>query len=234
MGLLQLRLKKVPGVVGIYGKTKDQFPASMSMLHPEAAAAYQQMLKEVGPVKVSDMYRSAEQSLKACREKAGVLPPGFSAHNYGLAIDIDVDHILTATKRTKQVLDTAMLSCGWWCHRKDGKRGMEDWHYTYLGVGKDAAPFLEEADESRNLQRATEAKIVAVYGDELVLDQFEVQAALKKLGLYSGSIDGLLGPRSAESLAAFQRTWCLKETGKLDTKTERTLALVSADRLVTE
>lgn len=232
MALLQLKLKKVPGVVGIYGKTKDQFPASMSMLHPEAAAAYADAIKAVGPLKVSDMYRSAEQSLAACREKTGVMPPGWSAHNYGLAIDIDVDFILKATKRDKPTLDRAMLSAGWWCHRKDGRRGMEDWHYTYFGVGKAAQPFLDVAEDDRTIQKATEAKIVATYGDELKLDPFEAQAALKKLGFYSGAIDGVIGPRGKEALSAFQRAWCLTENGKLDVKTERTLALVSADKII--
>ncbi len=37
MGLLQLRLARVPDVVGIYGASKDQFPARMAYLQPDAA-----------------------------------------------------------------------------------------------------------------------------------------------------------------------------------------------------
>lgn len=234
MSLLTLRLKRVPNVLGIYGKTKDQFPASMAFLHPDAAAAYEAACKVVGRLRVSDMLRTAEASLQAMQTKAGVQPPGFSAHNYGLAIDIDTDAMLTATKLDKKALDAKMASCGWCCHRKDGRRGMEDWHYNFLGVGKDAAAFLAVCEGKSSTALAIEAKIAAIHGDDLTLDPYEAQTALAKLGLYGGAIDGDLGPRTKQGIAAFQRAWKLKESGTLDARTERTLALVSANKLVME
>lgn len=228
MGLLQLRLVRLTGVVGIYGATKDQFPARMSYLQADAALAYQQAAKALS-LRVSDMFRTAEESLRARAEKSGVQPPGFSAHNYGMAIDIDTDAVLKANKLDKPALDKAMESYGWWCHRKDGRRGSEDWHYNFLGVGQAAQPYLDAAKSSTVRSAAVEARIVKTFGDDLLLTAEEAQIALAKMRLYSGEIDGKFGGGSMQALKAFQRAWKLPDTGKLDAKTERTLAYVTAD-----
>jgi hypothetical protein len=232
MALLNLRLKKIPGVEGIYGKTGNFFPASAALLYPDAADAFVAANAAL-KVRVSDMLRSAEESMKARQEKRGVQPPGFSGHNFGLAIDIDVEVMLKRGKLTKPKLDEAMRSFGWWCHRRDGLRGMEDWHYNFLGKKAAAEPFLEKAYKT-STAGAVEAKIKAVYGDELVLTPVEMQEALKKMRFYSGAIDGAIGPRTTAALAAFQRAWSLPDTGKMDEKTERTLAFVSCSTTIQE
>ena len=147
MSLLAIRLKRIPNILGIYGPNKDQFPARMSMLHPDAAAAFDAVIALTGQrLRVSDMYRTPAESLKAMQTKRGVQPPGYSAHNFGFAIDIDTDAMLAALKCTKAVLDVTMQSKGWYCHRKDSKRGMEDWHYNFLG--DDSARWLASASAS--------------------------------------------------------------------------------------
>lgn len=228
MGLLQLRLARVPNVVGIYGASKSLFPARMAYLNPEAVAPFLEASKKLG-LRVSDMYRTAEESLLAMQKKTGVQPPGFSAHNYGFAIDIDVDAALKTNKLSKAQLDLALEESGWWCHRKDSLRGMEDWHYNYLGKGAEAARFLAESGKSTNRSAAVAAKIVAVFGDQLRLTAEEAQIALTKMRLYSGEIDGIWGGGSRQALTAFQRAWLLQTNGKLDNRTERTLAYVTAD-----
>jgi hypothetical protein len=230
MSRLSLNLVSVPNVLGIYGATKDVFPAKMARLHPDAAAAFLAAEKGLGVrLRVSDMFRTAEQSLQARAQKAGVQPPGWSLHNYGVAIDIDTDAMLKSTKLAKPALDKEMEKYGWFCHRKDGKRGMEDWHYNYFGVGEAAAPFLKACASSTNTSAGGDAKILSLYKDALTLDAKEVQECLAHLKLYSGEIDGAIGPRSKEALMAFQRTWKLQPSGQVDKKTERTLAYVSAD-----
>ena len=228
MGLLQLKISRVLNVVGIYGKTLDQFPARMAFLHPDAAPAYVAAAKSLR-LKVSDMFRTAEESLRARAEKSGVQPPGYSAHNYGLAIDIATDAVLAATKLTKPNLDKEMEAFGWYCHRKDGKRGMEDWHYNYFGNRDEALPWVEACAKSTNRSSGIEAKIKATFGDQLLLTPEEAQIALSKMRYYSGEIDGVFGRGSKESLMAFQRAWKLPVTGQLDARTERTLAYVSAE-----
>lgn len=228
MGLLQLKLVRVPNVVGIYGADKKSFPARMSYLQPDAAVAYAVIARDL-KVSVSDMFRTAEESLRARAEKSGVQPPGYSAHNYGMAIDIATDAVLAATKLTKPALDDEMSARGWWCHRKDGKRGSEDWHYNFLGVGAAATPFLAAAAKSTVRAASVDARIEATFGDQLKLTPEEAQIALAKMKLYNGEIDGIFGRGSKQSLLAFQRAWKLPETGELDARTERTLAYVTAE-----
>lgn len=230
MSRLSLNLVSVPNVLGIYGASKDVFPARMARLHPDAAAAFLEAEKGLGVrLRVSDMFRTAEQSLQARAQKAGVQPPGWSLHNYGIAIDIATDDMLKATKLTKPDLDDRMEQYGWFCHRKDGKRGMEDWHYNYLGKGEAAAPFLKASAASTNTSAAGDAKILSLYADQLALTPVEVQECLAHLKLYNGELDGVIGKRSKEAIMAFQRTWKLQPSGQIDKKTERTLAYVSAD-----
>jgi len=230
MSRLALNLVSVPNVLGIYGASKSDFPAKMARLHPDAAAAFKAAEAGLGiRIRVSDMFRTAEQSLQARATKKGVMPPGWSLHNYGIAIDIDTDNVLKATKLTKPALDKEMEEYGWYCHRKDGKRGFEDWHFNFLGVGEAAAPFLKVAASSTNTSSAGDAKILSLYKDALTLTPVEVQECLAHLKLYSGDLDGQIGPRSKEAIMAFQRTWRLQPSGQVDKKTERTLAYVSAD-----
>lgn len=227
MARLSLNLVRVPNVLGIYGANKDQFPARMSLLHPEAAAAFAAAEKGMGTrLRVSDMFRTAEQSLQAMQEKTGVQPPGFSLHNYGIAIDVDIDSMLAATKLSKPAFDLLMRDHGWYCHRKDGKRGSEDWHYNHLGPN--AAEFLKVSEKSTNTSAAGDAKILALYKDGLELTPIEVQECLAAIKMYSGGIDGQIGPRSKQALMAFQRAWRLQPSGQIDERTERTLSYVSA------
>lgn len=46
-----------------------------------------------------------------------------------------------------------------------------------------------------------------------------VQAALMRLGLYYGDIDGLLGPKTRAALRAFQRSQGIVQTGRMDIQT---------------
>lgn len=230
MPLLTLRLRRVPNVLGIYGKTGDYFPPSAAWLTPDAANAFEAAQRALGQrIRVSDVFRTAEQSLAARAEKTGVQPPGFSLHNYGIAVDVDIDSMLKALRMKKPAFDAAMQAHGWYCHRKDGARGPEDWHFNFLGP--DAARHLELSKRSTNTSAAGESMIIAIHGDDLTLEPKETQEALQKLRLYHGDIDGDLGPRTREALKAFQRTWKIRDSGELDERTERTLAYVTANRV---
>lgn len=227
MPRLTLKLTTLPSVLGIYGTKKDQFPTRMSRLHPDAAAAFQAAEADLKQrIRVSDMFRTAEQSMQAREEKSGVQPPGYSLHNYGIAIDVAIDAMLQGLKCSKSMLDARMTAFGWYCHRKDGNRGSEDWHYNYLGPNGQAL-INQYSPKSTNTSAAAESRIQALYGPELKLDEKEVQECLAFLKLYSGEIDGKIGPRSQQSIKAFQRAWKLPETGAVDSKTERTLAYVA-------
>ncbi len=229
---MQIKLVRV-NVLGIYGKSGDAFPRAASLLHPDAAAAFEAFARHFAPIRCSDVFRSPEQSLAARNQKSGVQPPGFSAHNFGLAIDVDQARMMRDHNLTKPALDKALADYGWHCHRRDGVPGaFESWHYNFLGRDSAAKPFLALAN--RTTAPSVEAKILELYGAAFELDPVEAQTALASVGLYRGEADGIFGPRSKAALAAFQRSWELPATGELDARTQRTLATVSAQLQITE
>ena len=234
MARLQVQLVQMTNVLGIYGATKDVMPERMARLRPDAAVAFTAAETALGQrIRVSDMFRTAEQSFQAMQTKKGVQPPGWSLHNYGIAIDIDTDAMLPAFKGKKADMDKFMEGFGWWCHRRDSKRGMEDWHYNFLGSnGRLLVDASDKPTKRTSTSAAADARIQAMYGPGLSLTPVEVQECLAHLKLYGGEQDGKIGPRSQEAIRAFQRTWKLAETGTVDARTERTLAYVAADIVV--
>lgn len=222
--MLRLVLKSLSetSVRGIYGPAEDRLPERMRLLHPDAAASF---LGMADFVVVSDMFRSPESSLRAVREKRGAQPPSYSAHNYGLAIDLAID----ATRKrwnlgTKQRLDEEMEARGWFCHRRDHALEHEAWHFNFLGVGAHIPVDLQATSS------LIEARIVELHGASFGADERACQEMLARLRLYAGAIDGDIGPLSRESIRAFQRTWGLKESGALDRRTRRTLVYVTCER----
>jgi len=226
-----LHLAALPSdrVRGVYkvGGVDGRMPARALFLQRDAAHSFLDDLAEV--VTVSDVFRSAESSLAAVREGRGAKAPGYSGHNFGLSIDLDVPATQKAIGagvgvNAKRVLDDWLAVRGWYCHRSDHAVPRwkpvpnEAWHANFLPghVWGNSSP------------AALEARIVELYGGAFVLDEPAQQTALATLRLYHGAIDGDLGPLSKEGLRSFQRTWNLPETGKADSRTQRTLAFVSA------
>jgi len=228
---MNLILVCMTDVLGIYGSSKSDFPKSMSYLAPDAAQAYINIC-HINRLRISDMYRSPEQSLIARQTKSGVQPPGFSAHNFGVAIDVDVDDCLSRFKKSKPQFDSLMEGFGWYCHRKDGKRGFEDWHYNFLGDMKSDPTIKSKFESGSTTADAVEEKIRLMYGSHFTLTSKQIQSELSKLKLYSGDIDGIIGPRTRMAVSIFQKTWGLKESGEADERTMRTLVTVAADKHV--
>ncbi len=225
--VLQLTTISASDVVGIYdvGGKASQMPPRTRFLHPAAADSFLGPLHEKAIV--SDMFRTPESSLAAVRAGRGAMPPGYSAHNYGLAIDLDIRPTMKRVGvKTKEALDDWMENLGWFCHRRDHAMDSEAWHYNFLGVGTAISAKV------RATAGYVEAKILGLYGDSFELDAESAQGALQTLRIYRGEIDGDWGPLSREACRVFQRGWGLTDTGKLDGRTQRTLAYVAADRVV--
>lgn len=226
---LQLRLVAMPsdrvrGIYDIKGKP-DRMPDRSLFLHPDVVPDY---LAIADQVVVSDMFRDATGSLLAKRSKRGAAAPGYSAHNYGLAIDIDIAatrHNLRAT--SKGDLDAKMAAHGFVCLRTDHDTGgFESWHYTHLGRG------YQVTSHEEYLTAETEARIRQFYAAQWRPTAWQCQEALARLRLYHGEIDGILGPLSIEAMTAFKRTWGLFNGRPWDAKARRTLAYVAAERVI--
>lgn len=231
--MLRLRLSPLPETLrGPDDEAyKGRVPRRARFLHPAAAASLLELVAKHPWLTFTDVYRSPESSLAARRSKRGVQPPGFSAHNFGLAVDLDLGACLRGSKLRYAEMTEAMQGGGWYCHRRDlDGTAIEAWHFNHLGA--DARRYLAEADPQAANTWAwpVEAKIVELYGEAFKLTDLEVQQALAALRFYTGDLDGKLGPISRESIGAFQRAWGLRDDGQAGPRTRRVLAVVSAER----
>jgi hypothetical protein len=178
---LILQLTGIPAdrASGVYviGGVAGRLPDRARFLYPAAADSYLGPLNEV--VVVSDMFRSAESSLAAVRSGRGARAPGFSGHNYGLSLDLDVRATMRRLGvRSKTELDEWMEKAGWYCYRRDhamtSLKG-ECHHFNFLGVGTEISPKV------RSTSRYLEARIVSLYGDGFRLGTIGAQRALEAL-----------------------------------------------------
>jgi hypothetical protein len=215
---------------GIYGLSRDQLPARAAFLHPEAAASVDVLERDTGGLIYSDVLRSADASLAAVVSGRGAQPPGYSGHNFGVSVDLDVDRVLREKRWKYDRLLQVMELHGWYCYCRDGKRGEEDWHFNYYGPR--APDILSKLTTARvTWARGAEHAIEAFYPlASFVLKPTEIQTLLKKLSFYSGAVDGQFGPLTNQAVAAFCRAWELPNT--TDLRFQRTLGFVGAERAV--
>jgi hypothetical protein len=216
-------------IEGIYGPEKSALPDRMRFLLPEAIASVEALTAAGHRLRASDVYRSGEKSREAVRSnKAGVQRAAYSAHNYGLAMDVDTGEVMKRWKLDKKALDDLMDAHGWVCHRMDHDPGaLENWHYNFLDLPGTASGNRYRGLITKSSAPAVEQRIQDLYGAAFDLDGKAVQAALKKLGHFAGQIDGSLAGATRDALRAFQRDWDLDESGQADARTMRTLAFVA-------
>jgi len=135
--MMKLNLASLPATLrGIYGATKDKLGAHQLFGHPDLASAISRLESAGVRLIFSDIFRSAKGSLDARRAKPGLVqPPGYSAHNFGLAVDIDHAAVMKELRIDKKKLDELLASYGLYCHRTDHALASEAWHYNALGPG---------------------------------------------------------------------------------------------------
>jgi hypothetical protein len=210
-----------------------RLPARLAFLRPEAAQAIALVQGLYGRIILTDAFRSPESSLQAMTEKRGVMPPGFSGHNFGLSIDVDVDGTMKRWGCSYAELVERLAEVGFYCHRPDGRRGFEDWHFNWFGAQAAAYLAQRRAPEARTWALPLESLIVDLYADGFIVSPSEAQTILARLRMYAGEIDGIIGPRSRAAIQAFQRAWAIRDvSGALDTRTQRVMALVGAERVL--
>lgn len=233
---MKLSLHALPGTTrGIYttqSNGSNSLPTRFLFLHPRCAVGFAQLEAGTGGLIYSDILRSAEESLHAVQTKTGVQPPAYSGHNFGFSFDVAVEETLKLRGWDYARLLKEMEDHGWYCHRRDGAHGYrqsESWHFNFFGV--DFGKYIGRA-VTGGWAAPLEALIQDTYGPQFLLSDSDVQAGLKKLGMYAGDVDGILGPLSHQGVAAFQRAWKLPESGIADGPTQRALAFVAAEREV--
>lgn len=226
--MLVIKLKSLGHVRGIYGPHKDQFPTRAAFMHPEAADAFAAFNEETGPHAFSDILRGPDESLLAAKSGRGAQMPGYSGHNFGLSFDIDVERTMKEKNWSYEDVCRAAVNFGFYGYRQDLSRGAEEWHFNYLGLH--AKDILPRTSDRGKWQYAAE-EIIKVYYPRIVpLTTYEIQEGLKKVGMYSGSIDGQIGPLCKTSTSVFCQAWKLGTVDPNNEHFQRTLAFVTATK----
>ena len=224
---MELLLKELPP--SLQHHTGGPVPKWMRVLRPDTADSLMALETESGGLVYNDIWRSAEISLWAMQQKAGVQAPGYSAHGFGLAVDFAVDATLARRGWSYAQFLAFMEAHRWFCHRRDGKRGSEDWHFHFLPKGP--IDFIKLADPKKPGTWAlpVETRMLELYGNDFLLDTIAEQKALRTLKLYTGDVDGIVGPATKKAAEAFRRKWCLALTDPM-ARYLRTLAFVTATK----
>jgi hypothetical protein len=199
------------------------------LLLPEAARALNTLQQDAGGLIYKDMWRCATSSLMAKRVHKGAHLPGYSSHNFGLAVSIDVEEILNEKKITYEDLLYLMKKRGWYCHRRDGAKDQPgSGHFNFLGDDPDK--YLSRATlDPMSWDRPAELRIYELYGTDFSLSPPQVQSLLKALGFFHGEVNGHIDLYSREAIMAFQRAWDLVPDGVPNITLQRVLTFVSAD-----
>lgn len=97
-----------------------------------------------------------------------------------------------------------------------------------LGIGGAALDFAADADDVPNASENTlsMAEISHHWINAANLSKDDIrwaQVELHMIGLYNGSLDGVMGPETRRALAAFQKSNGLERTAMLDQQTADTL-----------
>jgi len=226
---MKLLLSELPSLKGIYD---GKLPARLSYLHPEAAKALLGLEKETGGLTYTSMLRSANQSLVARRTKPKLaLPPGYSGHNYGLSVDLDLKTNQAEFKASYSDIIDMMVKHGWYCHRRDGKGGAESWHFNYFG--EEADRYLKLSNQwGSTWKLPVEGKMVILYREAWQMTDQQVQGALAKMGFYKELVDGQWGEHSREALYSFRRAYFLSGGTKPNPIDKRTLSFATATKKV--
>lgn len=201
----------------------------LPFLAQDAADALVAIEKDTDGLIYTDMWRDPTMSLLSRRMKKTSQLPGYSPHNFGLAVDIDVKAILEEKKIRYEDLLRIMKKRGWICFRRDGLEGPDYDHFNFLG--EFSAKYLTRCTlDPTTWGNAAEYFIWERFGKELQLETRDVQLRLTALRFYTGPITGMKDLYTREAILAFQRAWDLIQSGSPDMTTCRVLAFVTAER----
>jgi len=208
-------------------------PAKNKLLAIDAAASLKLVEKESGGLVYSDMWQDGVDVFRASRMSPGSPRPGYSSHQFGFGLDLDLPASLDRLKISYPELLKFMEKNFWYCYRRDGAPALcGSEHFDYFGE-KALRYLLKATHDPIKWPRAAEERIYELYGDDFQLSLAQVQGGLSKLGLYSLPISGELDTYTREALMVFQRAWKLTEDGTASQSTCRVLSVRTADLEIT-
>jgi hypothetical protein len=201
---------------------RGRVPERFRYLSPEAAMSLGLLLHDVNNELVfTDIYRSAAASRQAYASKPGTQRPGYSAHGYGLAFDLDLGATLRRMSVRYAELVDILGDYNWYCHRRDlDDTGSEAWHFNYLGPEADRFLAWSDPQEPATWAAPIELRILERWGQDFHMDDRQVTGAVARAG--------------CKDVRQFQALWNLDVDGIAGPKTQRTLAFVTAEIVVTK
>jgi len=201
----------------------------MPLLAPDAADALIELEKDTDGLVYADFWRDGISSLLAKRLNKSTHLPGYSSHNFGFGIDVDVKTVLAEKKILYEYLLHLMKKRGWYCRRRDGEENqLNSNHFDYLGP--EANKYLYKCTlNPETWDMPAEQRIIEKYNPEFQLPLSEVQIGLAKLGMFKGQTNGTSDVYTREAILAFQRAWDLIPNGYADYQFCRVLSFVTAD-----
>lgn len=209
----------------IKGEVKNPY------LDKEAAFSLVLVERDTGGLVYTEMWRDALSSILVRRTNTSTPPPGYSAHNYGLSIQIDMRASMKVKKLSHDDLTKILERHGWFCQRRD-----EGFDISEVGAcqfnyfGKDHDKYLSKASQdATSWLTPSEFYIWEKYRDDFQLETADVQNKLGSLGLYRGTITGQRDLYTREAIMAFQRTWEISQSGAPDMTLCRVLSFVTAE-----
>lgn len=204
-------------------------PARMKYLFKEAAESLIALEKDTDGLVYLDIWRDPVASLLARRTRKSTQLPGYSGHNYGLSVDLDLKTILDEKKVYYEDIIYMLKKRGWYCHRRDGDPSRsEAEHFVFLGLNP--KKYLDKATlEPGSWQRPTEDRIYDLYGEHFNLNLEQIQDKLELLGFFIGPTTTTIDAYLREAILAFQRAWDLIEDGTPSMQFQRVLAFVAAE-----
>lgn len=204
--------------------------AKLKFLAPDAAGALLKVEKDTGGLIYTDLWRDPVASMVAKRTRRSTQLPGYSAHNFGMGMDLDVKTILAEKKILYEDLLYLLKKRGWYCHRRDGVENATDFdHFNFLGDTANQY-LLKCTMDPVTWDYAVDDRITERYQADFQLSVKQVQTSLAGIGFYAGEPSGTIDLYTREAIMAFQRAWDLIENGLADATLCRVVAFVTSSR----
>ena len=209
--MCQVRARKADGMA---------MAPRQTWLEPAAATAFTRMNGACGQrIAYNDVYRSTLAQILGIRNaskdrKRLYAPPTKSGHNFGFSLDLAIAKTLENFRKSGQpdlvVASRDRAALGRWM-AGFGWTGIEseNWHFNFLDGRQSAVKKIDE-----------------VYGQQLRLDNIDVQRALNRLLKLDKPLatDGQLGPLTREAAARAREQLGYDDEGEFDPWFRRLLA----------
>jgi hypothetical protein len=203
--------------------------AKKKYLAIDAAASLKLVERDSGGLVYADLWQDGVAVFCAKRRNPDSPKPGYSSHQFGFGVDLDLRGTQEKTRLNYKELLKVMEKSFWYCYRRDEEPNLPgSEHFDYFG--EHAMNYLLKATyDPIKWPRAAEERIHELHGEDFSLSIAQVQKKLGELGIYSLPISGELDEYTREAIMVFQRAWGLSEDGTASMPFCRVLSVLTVE-----